>query len=1067
MTMPLNPLPALEPDLFAGARRCAKAFARDCIGVEDVLAAFAGQARDVRMAEVTPRALGRSPKAVVWPDGLVQRWRTAVTRVPAGGPAMPYERALEPALTQANRGAAGFDLAELLGQLAALGVPAACELRRLNPPEGPDVTLVDRSARLEQAGATGRELVSFLQERVLGQEPAIRELADAQVAASLRTNPASPRAIVTLMGPPGCGKTWLARSVAAFLETREDAESGLLVLDMATFTGHQAQEKLWGFSRSYSDARPGILTGQVKRCPGSVILIDEVEKASPESLQSLLGVLDRGRARDDYDEAEVDFTRATLIFTSNLGQARLAGLAEAPDRDVLLDILASAKGFPPGYSGPPTALLSRELVSRLGKGTVVALVPPAQEHLVKLFGQAVTAEVREAGLPDLDLPEDAALMLLLQHAQGLEARKAQACGTALGARILLDLVRGWGEQTGRPMPASLRVELDPQAGELLRRKVEAVQLRLLVLGDPAPIRPVLAAPGLAWQACATAAELAARLTRVRPDAILDLTPASGKAPAPAGIPRINLLGTGPGAAQGEGAQAFLDQLRRGRLLREQARSHRSLALSCSIQVQPEPGAGPGLVLRVHSPRETRFVRHQDQDAPIGMMEVPELGFAAVVGQTAAKRRLAHVARLLRQPGLDGLPAKGYLLAGPPGTGKTMLARALAGEAGVPFFAVGPGDLQGGPARISALFALALEYAPSVVFFDEIDAIGSSRALAGHTLESRQALNTLLTHMDGIRPQDRPVFVLAATNRPDLLDAALLRPGRFDAVILLERPDLDDRRVLLRQRLEAIPEQPSLDLEALGQRTLGFSQADLDGLVREARTNAALAERTTVTLQDLDQAFEAARLGSRAEGVAYSPETRRLVAAHEAGHALVRAALLPGTRVTRIDIIPRVSGIGGVTENVQDEAQGLEGHNRRTLQAEVAALLGGRAGEFLLTGSEDLVTDGCQGDLAQADRQVRLAITRGGLDPELGLVSRSGEMGVPAEPEVQQRIDAWITQGYRHAIEVLRRHRDVWEALVDRLVRDECLEGTELQALLGRIDPVNPESSHRDLLERQR
>jgi cell division protease FtsH len=1053
---------SIENDFFATARHAAHSQGRERICAEDLLTSFRVHCSDNRMTHFVQEAFGCEPEALLWPDILTRRAETirsfSGTKIP---PRMPWEPSLETLLSRAYVGSHSFKIPILLLQLTHLDHPVSREWLTLNASAGRRPQGSSLSLRLGKVAKEGLSLVEFLSSRIYGQDRAIQEIADSTMSSRLRPAQNGPREIITLMGPPGSGKTMLARALADYRD-KQTGNCPLLILDMSTYRSGYAQEKLWGFSKAYTQARPGILTNFVKEHPEGIVLFDELEKASHSNLQALLGVLDRGKGTDEYHEKEIDFSRATLIFTTNIGKERLATQREPLDRVSLLDILKE-EGAPEqenqDESGP---LLSSEFVSRLGKGMVLALSPLRQSELLKVFQSALHCTLEKAGAPPLELPEDAEALLLLQHAQGLDARKANAVGIALGDRILLELVQAHGPSGSKPAPNSCRMELSTESSALLRCKLDATPIRLLLIGEPGKVAPQLESPGLSWTAYPDEGEATAWLLNARPDAILALRPVSSNFVPPDGIPFEDFPFEKDSRGLPQRIQRFLDPIRRDSLFKEQVRSHKALKLDITTEFREVGQDQIEMVLVVDKPTERRFIRHRDLDAPIGMMERPEGGFDQIIGQAAAKKRLARLAEQLRRPSLNNPPAKGYLLAGPPGTGKTRLARALAAEAGVPFFAVGPGDLASrwkdeGAVRIREVFALAREYAPSVVFIDEVDAIGSSRALQEHSMDSRQILNTLLTCMDGIEPGDRPVFVLGATNRRDLLDGALLRPGRFDATIPIELPRLEDRKAMLQSCLNGIQGQPVLNLEILAQRSSGFSHAGLEGMVREARTIAGWEGRTTVTIKDLKVTLDTARTGARAEGSGHSVEMQKLVAAHEAGHAIVQAALLPKAPVARIDIVPRANGIGGVTEHIPAEGDWGGLNTRKGLRAEIAALMGGRAGEFLAFGSDDLVSDGCQGDLDQATKQVRRALTRGGLDPVLGLMSlQPGNQIVdPAtESKIQARTASWLTEGYDQALVILRANRKTWRRLVNLLIKKEALEGEELQKVLSEVkDPA--------------
>jgi cell division protease FtsH len=442
-------------------------------------------------------------------------------------------------------------------------------------------------------------------------------------------------------------------------------------------------------------------------------------------------------------------------------------------------------------------------------------------------------------------------------------------------------------------------------------------------------------------------------------------------------------------------------------------------------------------------------------------------FADVAGVDEAEEELREIVEFLRNPQkytkLGGRIPKGVLLVGPPGTGKTLLARAVAGEANVPFFSLSGSEFVEmfvgvGAARIRDLFAQAEAKAPSIVFIDELDALGKVRVQSplGSHEEREQTLNQLLAEMDGFDAR-KGVIIMAATNRPEVLDPALLRPGRFDRQVLVDKPDINGREAILKIHTKGVTMSPDVDLRVVAARTAGFAGADLANLVNEAALLAARGDKSSVGPRDFDAAIDRLIAGLEKKRV-MSPKERRIVAYHESGHAIV-ASLLPGLDpVHKISIVQRGFGALGYTMQLPLEDRYLM--TRADLLNQLAVLLGGRTAEEVALGE---ISTGAQNDLQRATDIARAMVTEYGMSDALGVVSFNGhnrarfldlpmppERGVYAE-DTAQKIDAEVTRLVTEAHDTARRiltgRRPDLENVTARLLEVEVMEGDELRKIL--------------------
>lgn len=440
-------------------------------------------------------------------------------------------------------------------------------------------------------------------------------------------------------------------------------------------------------------------------------------------------------------------------------------------------------------------------------------------------------------------------------------------------------------------------------------------------------------------------------------------------------------------------------------------------------------------------------------------------FADVAGVDEAKEELVEVVDFLKEPkkytDIGGKIPKGVLLVGPPGTGKTLLARAVAGEAGVPFFRISGSDFVEmfvgvGASRVRDLFKQAREKAPCIIFIDELDAIGKSRMnnLSGND-EREQTLNQLLVEMDGF-DNEKGLIILAATNRPDILDPALLRPGRFDRQVVVDRPDFKGREAILKIHAKNVKLEDKVDFTALAHATAGLAGADLANIVNEAALLAVCSGRKRVAMQDFDEAIEKTMVGLQKKSRVVKEKERQTVAYHETGHALVAAFTPESDPVHKITIIPRGVGALGYTLQLPEDDVFLKTQNR--LLGEVDVLLGGRAAEQIIFGE---ITTGAANDIQRATDIVRSMITSYGMSQRFKNVTlgKSGKGYGSGEPELvreyaettQQYIDEEIAkimdERYNKVVNLLSSHKDLLEYIARLLLEKETVEGKEFDEIV--------------------
>ncbi|KPQ36974.1 MAG: cell division protease FtsH [Phormidesmis priestleyi Ana] len=462
-------------------------------------------------------------------------------------------------------------------------------------------------------------------------------------------------------------------------------------------------------------------------------------------------------------------------------------------------------------------------------------------------------------------------------------------------------------------------------------------------------------------------------------------------------------------------------------------------------------------------------------ARVQMEPQTQVTFGDVAGIDQAKLELAEVVDFLKNAdrftAIGAKIPKGVLLVGPPGTGKTLLAKAVAGEAGVPFFSISGSEFVEmfvgvGASRVRDLFEQAKTNAPCIVFIDEIDAVGRQRGagLGGGNDEREQTLNQLLTEMDGFEG-NTGIIIIAATNRPDVLDAALLRPGRFDRQVVVDRPDYAGRLEILNVHSRGKTFSKDVDLEKIARRTPGFTGADLSNLLNEAAILAARRNLTEIAMDEVNDAIDRVLAGPEKKDRVMSEKRKTLVAYHEAGHALVGALMPDYDPVQKISIIPR-GRAGGLTWFTPSEDRLESGlYSRSYLQNQMAVALGGRLAEEIVFGDEE-VTTGASNDLQQVARVARQMVTRFGMSDVLGPVALGRQQGNPflgrdiaserdfsekTAASIDAEVRSLVDQAYARCKTVLLENRHILDKLADMLVDKETVDSEELQNLLATND----------------
>ena len=947
-----------------------------------------------------------------------------------------------------------------------------------------------------------REMQRQLQQEVLGQPYAVSTFASgyfhAELQALIAPERRRPRATFLFAGPPGVGKTLLTETAARIL--------GLpfLRVDMSEYTGAGSVQELMGSSKTFSGARPGVLTDFVRRNPHSIILLDEIEKADLRVIHLFLQVLDAGQLRDNYLEKEVFFRDTILVFTTNAGremyeQGRGDQLSRAP-REVILDAL-SRETSP--MTGEP--LFPQAILSRFAAGNVVAfnrlpahVLRSIAEHQLRLHME----RLRESVGIEAEMDERVATTILFSEGAGADARMVHARADAFFSSELYELFRIMDTPEAKADMGTLRkigftVDTDHADEEVRSLLIPNSPIHVLIFGEadalpelplavfhraktPEEARKILSGEEISL----VLFDLLSRVDRasqvflnVGDEVSEDRAFLHSLLERHPDLP-VMLLERDGAAFYPEEKEAYLQKGVRGFLELSgddiakrlshlldtifQQQSLTSLARANRVvryeTAQALHSGGTEAEIVLFDMHLEKAVKSGDAANVLSMLSVPKDTFGDVIGCEDAKNELSFFVSYMKNPRKylkKGTAApKGILLYGPPGTGKTMLARAFAAESGATFIAAEGNQFSqkyrgDGKSLVHRLFAIARRYAPSVIFIDEIDCIAAARKGNEDPYHEYEAtLTALLGEMDGFSSDmTRPVFVLGATNyevNPEEkmhLDPALLR--RFDRQIYMDMPKSSHRRQYLEKQLREKPyfQISRSEMDSLVGRSVGMSLAQISSVLDLAVRESMQKELVHVGDGELEEAFEKWNSGEEKKRDA---ESILRCARHESGHALIE--WLCGGKMEYLTMVSRADH-GGYMQRSGNEEKTL--YVRREMLEKIRVFLGGRAAEILYYGQEEGLSTGASADLRAATNLATAMVCDYGMAPELGSVTFQGRE--KERDDVRAAVSRIMSGEMDKALSMLQEHRGKLERLVEELLKTNSLKGDEIDRILREAE----------------
>ncbi|MBR9906995.1 MAG: AAA family ATPase [Gammaproteobacteria bacterium] len=913
-----------------------------------------------------------------------------------------------------------------------------------------------------------------LKQRVKGQPEAIRAIVDSEMKALSRSSHKL-RDIFTFAGPSGVGKTELAKTYAEALSEVNGSGFVFRVFNMEQYADEKAHMHLFGAGSSFTDANLGELTKHAEAYPRTVYLFDEIEKAHHTVIQSLLTLLDTGSALDATTLEEANFSQSVVIFTTNLGQREFSRSQGMGDLDIF-DVLQNAR-----LPKSPEAALTPELVNRLRAGTAVRFYPLHAQALLAVAQNSTEAyHHMSSGQLGYEFGENFAALAMLS---GLPAPVPRAIMRNIDGAITRAQQQLFSQIDDAKLATIQRLHIDadasifaltnqqrglayvghnPDVYETLQHLVprqDVVKLSPDQSHDDLyqlAALPLVVLDGLAF----TDDDLTQLITKLRSQdsqvGIVVLCTAS----------QLNhgyVIDHSWMAIGHTQLQSQMPALKR--LIHVANTMHsaqlKQLALDYQLELQSIDNGTARFMACEPKFKPIISASRALRGVPGLMSRRPNTRLADVIGLHRAKDELQRVLRWLENPNLlrrHNLPMPtGILLLGPPGTGKTMLARAVAGEADLPFISLNIGEMlskyvNGTSENIQKAFEAARDIAPCIMFIDEIDALAGKRTDGDNSSSQNAAVNTLLTQLDGLQKSGEPIFVIAATNRAETLDPAVTRSGRLDRPILCDIPNRADRAAFVQFYMRKYKLQFSqADIDEFATLTMGMSGADLEQVFVTALYNLVNALPSSgETEQHVDaaairEAISHIRFGAPTTGNPQSDESKRQTAAHEAGHLLAQKLLLPEQRIAIATIESRNRALGFVATQ-RDENAGPQTFDE--IKAQLIMLMAGREAEYLLFGHAGM-NSGASSDLQQATRIAMYAICALGLDNEFGQVSYGENFSQLASPQERElasaRVRAWIEEARDAARSLLQQHREKLEFITDELYRKESVYEAEINS----------------------
>jgi len=926
-----------------------------------------------------------------------------------------------------------------------------------------------------KAAIMSKKIQQKLNEKVIGQEHAVNSLCQGYLTSTIEAQQ-GPRSIYTFAGPSGVGKTYLASQLQSELNEFEKTGYIFNTFNMEHYTGDEDVMKLFGSGVQYVNASLGTLTSVVRAQPRQILLFDEIEKAHATVIQSLLSVLDTGLTKDRTSQEEIDFSQCIIIFTTNLGQDILQNNPQNTELSIF-DLLRQSEN-PSNKSK-----LSPEFINRLAKGFPILFSELKINHLVRL----AEMQINEPNLSSVKIaynwPKNFASLMLQSMSPDISVRGLKS-NLSKHKSMILNRAIPYFTEDGQEIDFQISIE----ESEL---NVEKRPIQLLLLDDDSRVFDLVKSDQQAYEIslCTDIAALPHAIESYHPDALLiDMeTINKNKIPLSDVISELfernakmpiftyhivemdnNQVEQGLSHEVREHFSLYLNDfsgafstmltrveyyLNIERKLVNMQRRNEQLQYQCKVTKQND---------RYHVTYEkfsvVQLIRSIDlKGGDLFKHSLPTETLDDVIGLDRAKKRLVDVVNWLKSPeklanfGVK-LPS-GFLFAGPPGTGKTFLAKALAGESGLPFFSVSSSELSGKYAgettqNIKKLFATARKYAPAIIFIDEIDAIAGKRSSSteGADRDRNLTVNALLTEMDGFTPQSDPVFILAATNHPQLLDSAIVRPGRFDETIYCDLPNAQARKVFFTRfsnKHEIIFTEK--ELAQLISSSQGMSSAEIEQVFRES-IYQAIGDNKALTSENIKQTMIRVSYGLPSDHIILSKEEKCRTAYHEAGHLLLSKMLFPKQPIDFVTIEPRNGALGFVATRAADEYESLSSIR---VKHRLEVLLAGRVAEKIYTGSIDEVSSGASGDIEKATQLAMHAIYEGGLDTSVGpvnisLLTKFEESDLLLK--AQSAVTNWLLEAEKSVEAKLIEHRPQLDHIANTLIEKESLIGTDIDNL---------------------